>query len=81
VRAKSVIVQGTLPAAILDVASTEGADLIVMSAHGYGGLQRMIFGSVASRLIRDASIPTIVLKYGALARLKTPAVVPVPESC
>jgi nucleotide-binding universal stress UspA family protein len=37
-------------------------DLIVTTTHGFGGFKRWIFGSVAEKLIRDASIPVLVYK-------------------
>jgi nucleotide-binding universal stress UspA family protein len=40
-------------------------DLIVTTTHGRGGFKRWIFGSVAEKLIRDASIPVLVFKSPA----------------
>lgn len=37
------------------------ADLIVLAAHGYHGLQRMIHGSTAERIIRHCACATLVL--------------------
>jgi nucleotide-binding universal stress UspA family protein len=43
-----------------------GADLIVMSTHGRGGLGRLVFGSVADSVLRHAICPVL------LVRVKTP---------
>lgn len=40
-------------------------DLIVTTTHGFGGFKRWIFGSVAEKLIHDASIPVLVYKTRA----------------
>lgn len=37
-------------------------DLILTSTHGFGGFKRWVFGSVAEKLIHDASIPVLVVK-------------------
>jgi nucleotide-binding universal stress UspA family protein len=63
------IVEGKLPKALLDVIAHKKADLVVMSAHGYGAMKRMLFGSEASKLIRESPVPVIVLKQEALSKL------------
>ena len=48
---------------ILQVASSEKIDLIVMSAHGQGGLARWTFGSVADKVARHSPCPTLLVRY------------------
>jgi nucleotide-binding universal stress UspA family protein len=45
--------------AIADFARSEKAELIVISTHGETGLQRLVFGSVAEKVVRLA--PCLVL--------------------
>jgi len=40
-------------------------DLVLTTTHGFGGFKRWIFGSVAEKLIHDASIPVLVFKTRA----------------
>jgi nucleotide-binding universal stress UspA family protein len=47
--------------AILDAATRQRADLIVMSTHGRGGLSRMLYGSVADQILRRATIPILLV--------------------
>jgi nucleotide-binding universal stress UspA family protein len=47
---------------ILDIANKIEADLIVMSTHGRSGLQRWMFGSVAERVTRQATIPILLIR-------------------
>ena len=47
---------------ILNVASAEYVDLIVMSSHGQGGLSRWIFGSIAERVVRHSSCPVLLVR-------------------
>jgi nucleotide-binding universal stress UspA family protein len=47
---------------ILDVANIEAVDLIVMSTHGRGGLQRLFHGSVAEAVVRASSVPVLTIR-------------------
>ncbi len=48
--------------AIIDAASSEGADLIVLGTHGRRGLDRSIFGSVSDHVVRHAPCPVVVVR-------------------
>lgn len=51
-----------VPSRDLAAAAKEvGADLIVVSSHGYGAIRRVLLGSVASALIRTADAPVLVV--------------------
>lgn len=50
---------------IVDVATEEDIDLLVLSSHGRSGLERFLIGSVAEKVIRTAPCPVFVVKaYG-----------------
>jgi nucleotide-binding universal stress UspA family protein len=40
-------------------------DLVVMASHGRSGLPRLVLGSVAERVMRDAGCPVLVVRGGA----------------
>lgn len=46
----------------------EDADLIVMMTHGRGAAGRVIFGSMADRVVRHGSTPTLLVRVGELTR-------------
>ena len=46
---------------IVHVARRLAADVVVMSSHGRGGLQRAVFGSVADSVVRAAPMPVLVV--------------------
>ena len=48
---------------ILQVARSEKIDLIVMSAHGQGGLARWTFGSVADKVARHSPCPVLLVRH------------------
>jgi nucleotide-binding universal stress UspA family protein len=47
---------------ILETATEQGADLIVMGSHGRRGLQRFLLGSVAQRVLSHADVPVMVVR-------------------
>jgi nucleotide-binding universal stress UspA family protein len=55
--------------AILADARKWRADLIVMGTHGRRGLNRLILGSDAERVVREAPVPVLLVR-GAEARIK-----------
>jgi nucleotide-binding universal stress UspA family protein len=54
-------IQGPLVEKILDEASKQGADLIVMGSHGHGALFEFLVGSVTSGVLRAAKAPVVVV--------------------
>ena len=49
---------------ILATARAVASDLIVMGTHGRTGLQRLLLGSVAERVIRRSSVPVLIVPPG-----------------
>lgn len=48
---------------ILELAAAEQADIIVIGSHGGGALEHLLVGSVAESLIRQATIPVLVVPW------------------
>ncbi len=46
---------------ILDVATEQGCDLIVMGTHGRRGLPRLVLGSVAEKVVRLSPVPVLTV--------------------
>lgn len=53
---------------ILTCARDLGAELLVVGSHGHTGLERLLVGSVAERLVRLAECPVVVVKDQARVR-------------
>jgi nucleotide-binding universal stress UspA family protein len=49
---------------ILRVAEEQKADLLVIGIHGRGAIDRLLFGSTAQHLVRQASCPVLTLRHG-----------------
>ena len=47
---------------ILELAEELGADLILIGTHGHTGLSRLVMGSVAERVVREAGCPVLVAR-------------------
>ena len=62
VRVRVAVMDGAPGDAILAQARQHAVDLIVMSTHGRGGLGRLVFGSVADDVIRNSSIPVLLVR-------------------
>ena len=50
--------------AVVDYATDEGVDLVVMGTRGRSGLGRFAFGSVAERTVRLSPIPVMTVRQG-----------------
>jgi nucleotide-binding universal stress UspA family protein len=71
IRVRHVLLEGDPAAEIVRYAQEMNMDLIVMGTHGRTGLERMLMGSVAEKVMREAQCSVLVVKL--------PKGVPVPE--
>ncbi|MET3925080.1 universal stress protein [Devosia sp. 2618] len=60
---KSVHFQNASPAdGIIETAKQLGADLIVMGSHGHSGLNRLLLGSQATKVLAHSTVPVLIVK-------------------
>lgn len=57
-----IVVKGTPYKEILKFAGENKADLIVIGTHGRKGIDRVIFGSTAEKVVRDAPCPVLSVR-------------------
>lgn len=57
----SSVLDGPVPATLIDHVRCRKADLVVMTTHGRTGLSRFFLGSVADRLVRELHCPILLL--------------------
>jgi nucleotide-binding universal stress UspA family protein len=62
-RVSQAVIVGPPAGEITRYAKEHGADLIVMGTHGYGPVRRFIVGSVADRVVREASCPVLLVPH------------------
>jgi universal stress protein A len=60
--ARYLLRTGTAPDQIVQAATDEAADLIVIGTHGRSGIERLFIGSVAERVVRHAPCPVLTVK-------------------
>ncbi len=59
---KQEVVEGTPYLEILRYAKSENTDMIVMGTHGRTGLQHMLIGSVAEKVVRHSLCPVLTVR-------------------
>jgi nucleotide-binding universal stress UspA family protein len=59
---RSSILMGTPAAEIAHFAEAHGCDLVVLATHGRTGLKRLVLGSVAEQVVRQAPCPVLVAR-------------------
>ena len=62
--------QGFPPGTILEYVADREIDLVVMGTHGRTGLNRVLLGSTAARVIREAEVPVLSVKPDSEDRSK-----------
>ncbi|MSQ15375.1 MAG: universal stress protein [Dehalococcoidia bacterium] len=62
VTVSTVVAEGNPADSIMAESKKEGIELIAISTHGRSGFGRVLFGSVADKVIRDSGIPVLVIR-------------------
>ena len=59
---KTLVAHGSVVEKIIEAANTEDVDLIAMTSHGYGGLTRIFYGSVAAGILNRVDRPLFIVR-------------------
>jgi nucleotide-binding universal stress UspA family protein len=68
---KYVVREGNAEEAILEVAQHWDVDLVVMGTHGRTGLKNLFVGSVAEKVVRQATCPVLTVKLPFVEKVNT----------
>jgi nucleotide-binding universal stress UspA family protein len=60
IKARVVVEHGDPANSIMDFVKKNGVDLIVMSTHGRSGISRLVFGSVADKIVHHSAVPVLI---------------------
>ncbi len=60
------LVEGEPAAEIVNAATRDGVDLVVMGTHGRSGFERLVLGSVTERVLRKAPCPVLTVSRPAV---------------
>jgi nucleotide-binding universal stress UspA family protein len=61
---KTEVLTGNPAKEIIKYSQSKGVDLIIMSTHGRSGVSRIVFGSVADKVIRQTEVPVLLRPAG-----------------
>jgi nucleotide-binding universal stress UspA family protein len=72
----AVVIDGSIPQALVKYVQDSRADLVAMTTHGRGGVRGAWLGSVADHLVRSLEVPVIVtrVREGAGSRSAPPKI-------
>jgi len=59
---KGDVVSGYAAEEILDYAVKNNMDMIIMGTHGRKGIDRVLFGSVAEKVVKSAEMPVLTIR-------------------
>lgn len=62
VKVTNEVLFGNAAAAIVDAATSNQSDLIVMGTHGHGAVMHLVMGNVAERVVRAAPCPVLTVR-------------------
>ena len=60
-RTEQFVAHGNAADEIIAIAEREAVDLLVIATHGWTGWRRLVFGSVAEKVVRSASCPVLTV--------------------
>jgi len=61
---RTAMLEGAPSRQIVEYAHDHDVDLVVMGTHDRGGINRLLLGSVAERVVRTANVPVLTLRVG-----------------
>jgi nucleotide-binding universal stress UspA family protein len=70
------LIEGDAASEVLHVAEDTKCDLIVMGTHGRRGLGRLLMGSVAEQVVRQASCPVLTVRAPQPGQSPSPEAAP-----
>jgi nucleotide-binding universal stress UspA family protein len=62
IKVKTESQEGTPAQTIVNYADANGVDLIVIATHGFTGMKKLMFGSVALRVLHDSPVPVLLIR-------------------
>ena len=63
IKVKTEFIEANMPSHIIvDYAEKNGIDMIVITTHGYTGIQKLLLGSVAFKVLHEAHVPVLLIR-------------------
>jgi len=62
IKVKTLVKTGKPFVEIIETAANENIDLIIIATHGHSGVEHILFGSTAEKVVRKAPCPVLTLR-------------------
>lgn len=62
IKVSTEVLKGNAASEICDYAEKNNCDLIMISSHGHGALERFLIGGVTSKVVHHATVPVMVVR-------------------
>ena len=62
VTAEPAVLHGKVADELAEYVNKNGVDLVILSTHGRSGISRLVWGSVADRIIRSVGAPVLIVR-------------------
>ncbi len=63
IKVRTEVIKGARAAeTIVDYARKNGIEMIIMATHGYTGMKKLVFGSVAFRVLQESPVPVFLIR-------------------
>ncbi len=62
VKVKTIIKTGKPFMEVIETAANENTDIIIIATHGHSGMEHILFGSTAEKVVRKAPCPVLTLR-------------------
>lgn len=63
IKVKTEFIEANRPAHVIaDYAQKNGIDMIIITTHGYTGMQKLLLGSVAFKVLHEAHVPVLLIR-------------------
>jgi len=62
IKVATEVLKGEAAHSIAEYAEENGINLIIIATHGYTGMKKLMFGSVALRVLHDAYVPVLLVR-------------------
>jgi len=62
IKVKAETIEGNAAQSIIEYSKEHDVNLIIIGTHGYTGMKRLMFGSVALRVLHDAHVPVLLIR-------------------
>lgn len=62
IKVSTEVLKGHIASTICDFAKENMCDLIIISSHGHGAVERFLIGGVTSRVVHHAEVPVLVVR-------------------